>query len=430
MRLDLVPRLRRFLTPGLLWIPIAIGSLAGWSLPFAVERQDEEWMDFRATRGRAGMPMALEERFLQLNTDQKDWVPLAANFPRRYSSQTLRTNRPVYPAIAGGLCRSIDSLRSFPDYTLSGFRQPCSIRTAFLASLLTNWLILILGVFGFFHLLVRLGFPAGVAALAAAHVALSPLVLWNLSEASPDLALLLIILIALWTFYYVYRSRPGSGRGRLAIGLMGGLPLGTSMLIKAHYDVLATGWFALTAARKWKSALITFVGHLVPLLAWIAILAFVGWEYENPEIDDYGQGVWIWRDFIYLDIDKQLVTIIEYLKTYAASMWSAFGPIILTFALIGLSIGDERPVGNLYLACLLVIVVNLTFLFAIRRPFPYLVSEVFVIVYPLAAVGLDAVLRRLGNVAFSPAATLYLFIATIAAWVFSKPAAYAWSFFG
>lgn len=416
--------------PTLLWLALVVGSVAGGALPFVVDRNDSEWADFLAARERAGLPLEIPHEVIQLNVDQPDWLMLSADFPSHYALQPYRTNRPVYPAIVSGFCRMVNGVHHFGSRGLSALSEPCGVRKAYVASIITNWLILLGSVLVFFHLLVFLGLHPETATLAAGQIALSPLVLWNLAEASPDLALLLIVGAGLWVFSLA--CLPKSDRGR-STGwlLLGGAILGVMMLLKAHYDILAVGWLVLIALRKYREAMLLFVGHVVILAAWLALVQLVGWEFRNPELSHYRQGLWIFESFLDMGLPEQLETLASHGKDYLRSTLMAFGPVVLLFAVVGFT---SRAQDQRVWAWLtgVVIAVNWLFLFAIRRPFAYLVSAIFIIVYPLAAegarIGID-ILRTHTALKRTTGQAAYLLLATAAAWALSKPWNYDWIFF-
>jgi hypothetical protein len=399
--------------------------VAGWSLPFAIERNEARWLEIRARRGVENEPLSIQERFYALNVDQPGWLHASADFPRYYSAKPKRIHRPVYPALVGATCHTIQGVQLTARMGPSAFLQPCSLRHAFVAALMVNWLILVVSVFAFYHFLTRLGLSAFAGQLGAAQLALSPLVLWNLAEASPDLALLAIVTGSLWLFLFAaqpsLRSPLIASDDSMGRGFAAGIGLGTAMLVKAHYDVLAAGWFFMLSLRKWRSVLASFAGHLLPLLSWLGFISLVGWRYYNPEIEEYGQGVWIWRDFFHRGPGDQAALLWRHSLEYMQSLFSAFGPVVLAAAAYGLWVGRRRYLNRLPLIAVVAVALNFLFLFAIRRPHPYLVSETFFVVYPLAALAIASRVASRSERKRAIVGAAYLLAAAAVAWVVSMP---------
>jgi hypothetical protein len=196
------------------------------------------------------------------------------------------------------------------------------------------------------------------------------------SEASPDLTAVAIVVSALWLFTILDQR----GTTRVSIGI--GLLLGLLMLIKGQYGVLMTGWVVLFLRRRYRATVISFIAHILPLLGWIGLLNLWGLEYYNHEIEYFHQIVWIWEEFIHWPLSQQLHYWIVYTVDYMREFGKAFGPIIIFAAAWGLWQRENR---KWWLLTVVALFMNYWFLFAIQRPSSYLTALTFFVVYPLSA---------------------------------------------
>jgi hypothetical protein len=397
-----------------LWVAILVMSIAGWVLPFVVER--EGWSD--VWEQESGLLSSLEKRYLQLNTDQAGWILLSSDFPYHYWHDDGRINRPIYPMVVSVVCRLGHGTINFPKMGFAAFVQPCSRQITFGAALAVNWVVLALSVFGFYWLLRRWHFANRIALISAAQLALSPMVLWHLSDAATNLISIGIAVAALWLFTLCSESLGGYATIRRA--WWSGLALGVLVLAKPQYDILFLGWIALAYLHRWRATIVSFLAHLIPVFAWIVLVESSGLNYRN-EAELYGQGVWIWREFVFWSLKEQLVCLLTHTLQFIRSLIYAFGPLTLAATAVGVwkftRLRSLRWLGGVCVGLGL----SWAALFAIRRPFPYLLTLHFYSVYPLAAHGLDTLIHRF-HLPVRRARVVYLVLCTAAAWLIYTPA--------
>lgn len=333
-----------------LWVAIFVITIVGLTLPFIYRRPGEDW---RPVERRGSAELSLEERFFQFNTDQRGWIRLGADFPFHYWEDDTRINRPVYPALLSVLCRPVQGMLHLPQDGVAAFSSPCSIPLTFVSSVVLNLIILSFSVFGFYHIVIKWQFSKDVAFICATLLALAPVVAWNLTEASPDLASIALVVICLWLFTIVYEQDNGY------YGLWCGLGMGVLTLLKAHYDILVIGWLVLLYYRKFRMVIVTFLSHFIPLGVWILLLTSVGLEYYNLEIRANSQGTWVFTEFITWPFLEQINYVMHDVTTYFWEFIAEFGPVTLMIGLMGLFHFDRQQClswGGFY--CLLFLLIG------------------------------------------------------------------------
>jgi hypothetical protein len=436
-------QLRRFFTPAWLWMPVIIGSFLAGSLPFVCVRTGDQWEAFRGPR--AGLPLSLIEKLYQLNVDQPDWIWLIRHFPAGYGRNNYRINRPGYPALVWLACRGSQGVEGLVRLAPGAWLRPCSEAHAIFSGIAVNWLLFVFSIFGFCGLLVRWKVTRSSAALASAHLALSPFMHWALVPVSTNLTQFPITLATLWLITFILEAagksrhgssgrceerlpsssagdnnpgdpcpvRPGQradpGRGLQSrrplakqvpdllaallrqptlLTFCAGLTAGSLTLIKGQYDALVTGWLVMAWLRRLRELVPFFLAHFFPLVAWIGIVSAAGWVWRVPEFSDFRQGIWIWEEFLRWPLARQGSYFLDHLNNYGLLFYRCFGPITLFFMAIGLA---RLLAGRAFLALFLffsTVLVNLLFVFAIRRPYAVYAAETFFVVLPVAVYGL------------------------------------------
>lgn len=398
-----------------LWVAILVASMAGWVLPFVVERKG--WSD--VWEQESGLLSSLEKRILQLNTDQAGWILLSSDFPYHYWHDNLRINRPVYPMVVSVACRVGHGTINLLKMGFAAFAQPCPHWITFGAALAVNWMVLTLAVFGFYWLLRRWRFADRIALISAAQLALSPLVLWHLSDAAPNLVSIGIAVASLWLFTLC--SEDLGKYATIHRAWWSGLALGALMLAKSQYDILFVGWIALAYLRRWRATIVSFIAHLVPFIAWVGLLKLWGLDYYYHEVETVGQGVWIWREFVFRSLKEQLACLSTHTLQYVRSLIYAFGPLTLVAAAVGGWVFVRRRSLRWLGGAFVGLGISWSFLFAIRRPYPYLLTLIFYFVYPLVAHGIDTLIHRF-HLPVRGAMVAYLVLCTAATWWIYTPA--------
>jgi hypothetical protein len=378
------------IAPKWLWLAVIVGSLTGWLFPFTFQRQEPwgEW--FRAER--PGLPLSPRERIYQLNTDQRGhWIPLIQEFPFLYSRQQLRINRPVYPGLVSALCRLSQGFQSLIIGNPRSGKTGCDYANAMASGFVLNWILFVWSTVTFYRVLLAWNVDIRIATLSAAHYALSPFILFHLLDVSTNLIAFPIAVAALWIFTRL-AQRPDTGWDSQP--LIYGLGLGALMLGKAQYDVLCVGWLALSYLRRWGAMFISFAAHLVPLLAWIGLIALFGLTYYNKEIAENGEGVWLIQEFVYWPLWDQFHYVAAHTVVYMFELLAAFGPVTLFFFIFGQC---WLIAENMWKASALVglaLLINWLFILAIKMKGVLYVGEAFFVIYPVASLGVTIVARR------------------------------------
>ncbi|MFC2173472.1 hypothetical protein ACFLU6_12695 [Acidobacteriota bacterium] len=406
------------LKPFELWLLVFFVTLCSFALPFMLERNDERWARTTTRIEQKGGSIIPPEPVLQLNIDQLEWIDLAADFPHAYMNPELqgRMARPVYPAMVSTASRLYQGITELPGAGFSAFIGPCSPLEAYRSAVIINWLVLMLSVFGFYHLLQRWRFNHATALLAAAHLALTMNVLFTLPVITPDLSVLGIVVAALWLFSAC--SRHG-GREIHPLGaIVCGLLMGLLLMVKQHYDVMATVWILLLLTKRWRTAGITFIAHFLPHACWVGILRLMGLAYTSREVDDYGQGTWIIEEFLFLPSKHKLVTLWDFTLDYLHGLHLLYGPVILLAAAIGIIALLRKRAFDWIIVAFAGIVMNGTLTFAINlgASSRFILSSFFII-YPLAAIGVEGLCARLGSPVRKKVLLLYLVLATAMVWI-------------
>ena len=347
--------------------------------PVTYEARGKNWDDTLAYLGKSQQELTYLEHFYQLNTDIPGWIAVAASFPHHYYTANARINRPLYPAIISAFCRTIGILKNYP-----GENNPtCSHNTVFYSGIFVNTVLVLVTLVLWVNLLRKymqdesIVFLSGLAMVTSAHT------LWSLPQPSTNIIGLFIVVFTAWVFEKILRLQHFPFATLLTYSLVYGI----LMLAKSNYSVLFIFLLiVLRYRRNLVNIVIFMVLHFIPLLFWMAVLDRFGLAYYNHEIATYGQGTWIFEDFIYRDRRQMYHDVVDFLGFFTSRMIFSFGPLalgLLAFSLVKPSIAA----GHRWVVMATVVGVA-TFLFLIRRAPPFLVFDAFFSVLPAVAAGL------------------------------------------
>lgn len=357
--------------PDVAWLLALMALSLGLAVatPFCVERQGGDWNRYRGAR--AGKPLDMRERLLQLDTDQLVWLETIADFPGYFYINNYRLGRPLYPALASLVARLSQSV---PDPRR--FVEPSSMQRAYAAALVVNVVLFVACVLGFFEFLLHKSAPPEVAWLSAALLALSGHMFWGLIYASTFLVSIGIVVASLWIFDWII-----VGKDRWTPAVVGGLLLGLLMLGKEHYDVLVAGWAVVIFHRAWRAALVSFAAQAVPLAAWIGVAALMRLPY-------YSGAASVDADVVFGAPPGGVAELFYLTSRYPWAFLGAFGPVVLILAAVGFKSLGRRG-ATLAVALFGFALLNLAIiLFGTRRCYPFYPVLLFPIVFPVAACGL------------------------------------------
>jgi hypothetical protein len=374
-----------------------IGTLI---LPFVVERQGTDSFDFdeRDTSAEALETFNVYARYEQFNVDVNSYLRFTRYFPQSLYDDPLESvsyrYRPLYLAVSSIIPRVVALISKWPDWH-SALTEPTALRLTFLSMLFTNFVLLLAGIQIFYSWMLR-HFPTTVSFIAAIMLVLSPQ--WFIAANTVTTRIVgyvvLIVVPYLFDRWLLGDEEPGWKR-ILGVSLVAG----TLFLGKTNYDAIMACWLWAIYLRRWRALFGTFFLFLIPLVVWVGILALMGLEYYNHDVVVYRQGVWM------LDAlrDGKLWSIYPRATSQASSFLGgvigAFSIPILLLAVWALA-AEEQPLSTerkrLYLLAFIAV---MGFAVIVGHPagggkFSF---DVFFVIYPLAAVGLVALVQRLSE---------------------------------
>lgn len=388
----------------LLALLVVTAFFAIFVMPFMILRGESTWI-----RQNTG-PLNFEEHYAQINSDIPVWVISTAMFPYGLKEEPLRINRPVYLAVQSIMPRLTNIALRLPDLH-QGVRGRINYNVTQFWMLAMNVVFVALALVTFLAW-ARPRFGAMPAFLAALFFVVSPQTLNSLSKASPEAAGLLISVLSVALFdRWLLRDEPPSWRTIFWVSQA----IGLFMLVKGHYHILFFCWLWALSRRRWRVTAGTLALHLIPLLLWMLILKLVGLEYYNHESEVYRQGVWI-LDYLKAGrvMDIYWVALTS-LSQFTQILAVAFTPLEWALALGALLFAADRIGTQNRVLFALLFVSEAAFMVLIARAPFYLVFDLYLFVYPCAAIGLIAVARYLASSVFhrSPGTILPRLVAVV-----------------
>jgi hypothetical protein len=164
------------------------------------------------------------------------------------------------------------------------------------------------------------------------------------------------------------------------------------MLGRQNYSAyLAILLYALYL-RRFLDVAVSVAAHFLPLLIWLGVLAWLGVPYRNTEAAQYGQGVWLFTEFIHYSPLAMAKTVAIWISTYlggaSVHLWV---PAALGLFWVR---ENEQMRGKIPLGLLgLMVLANWMQVFAARR-LTHLPDDLWFILFPLIGF---AVFRMLGE---------------------------------
>lgn len=317
----------------------------------------------------------------QYDMDSQVELYSAVGFPFNLHETPQRINRPLYPALAR-LLGEVYFLVAYPFYKLSLLHRA-------VLGYLTLKLLVFTG-FGllFFHFARRyVGDKPALLGLALiltdrfSLMAISTYHTYELEFISP------LVIAALFASLC---QRYSMGRNLIFSLLVGLLMLGRQNY-SCYLAVLLYGLYL----RRFLDVAVSVAAHLLPLLAWLAVLAWLGVAYRNTEATEYGQGVWFFKEFIHYSPLVMAKTVATWLSTY---LQAAFAPVWALAALGLVWVRENQEArGKIPLGLLgLMVFTNWFQVFAARRV-RHLPDDLWFILYPLAGFAFFRLLGKAGK---------------------------------
>jgi hypothetical protein len=305
----------------------------------------------------------------------------AAYFPEYYRIDKTRINRPGYPALAHTLGRVFGVL-AFPIYRMDPLTQ------GLLGYMTLKLLIYLSGAFAFYYL-VRRWFERRVALLAVLLLLLHPFaVIFSTTFHTSELQFITpIILLALWFKLGDLYSH----KNNIVFSLLAGL----LMLAKQNYAIyLAILAFSFFVLKRYKESILSFLVHLVPLGIWMFALKMLGIPYYNHESAN-GLGVWLYQDLIFRNPLEIVQTVLGSVNLWLSALIGHFS-LLVPAALAALVIVSARHAfsRNYYLFAGFFTFFSWLQTFAANRYNSYMTSDLSIIIFPLAAYAIWAILEK------------------------------------
>ncbi len=345
----------------------------------------------------------------QYNGDAAVEFLSGAYFPSYYRIDKTRINRPAYPLMVK-LIGSLYALVSYPIYHLSPLLSG-------MLGYITLKLIIYLSAAILLYNITKRYFPPNISLLAVFLLFLHPFSItfigtFHTSElqfVNP------ILIIYLWLNLIDNYSSKKNIFSSLLIGIL--------MLAKQNYAIyLAILAYSFFVLKRRRESLLSFVVHLIPLLAWFITLHYLHIPYHNQEAAD-GQVVWL------LDLFRTLnPVLIAKSLLLAMSGWllslTSFFHILLLIAL--LSWTKVKEVFNTKEKIFFLFFIGMALLqtVAAKRYAPYMSADVAILIVPLAAWGLWSLVEQFNlrkYVPFFLSAYLTLGLATLVTFPWQSP---------
>ncbi len=357
---------------GIIILIFAISSNLAWlNPPRSSEVKGGKFMKFSET-----IPF-----MWQYSSDSKLEIVSAGGFPSVFKTIPMRINRPLYPMIVHYLGDSVA-------YFTSLFVKLAPFYSTAIGYILLKLWVYILGAILMYQLLLpfyqnrRFWAVYAVALTFFHHFSIENIAKYHTTELQ-----VISPIIILYLFTQLVKSY--SVQKNIIFSII----IGSLMLAKQNYAVyLAVLLYALLYWR-FKEVAISTAAHFIPLLLWLAFLHVYGLEYYNHEAVAYSQGVWLYQEFIQLNVFEMIQTVLNFVEShlmYAVKHYSIW--LFLAFlALGGFSFKRKKDVTLLFLLCM-----GTTWLqwFAARRYDPYMTADYTIFVFGMATMALCRVFKR------------------------------------
>lgn len=294
----------------------------------------------------------------------------AVQFPEIFHHADARVSRPVYPAMARGIGFLLQ-------VTYSPFTRIDPILATIFGHLFLK--IAMYTIFGF--LLFRLSRkfmdekPAFLPVMlilfhshAITHVA---------SYGTVDLQFISPLIICCLFFNI-------SSKYNTTKNILYSLIIGVLMLAKENYALyLAVVLFSLYK-KQYKKISLSVLIHLIPLGIWLVFLKMYGLKYSHHGAEVYDQGVWLWREFIFMSPVEMLKTVQHSIALYIKCL-AEFHVFWLFIAFYSLNDMRKELGNNVILFISIFVFTNWLQIFTAKRYLAYMTSDLSFIIFGLAS---------------------------------------------
>jgi hypothetical protein len=317
----------------------------------------------------------------QYNGDATVEFLSGAYFPEYFRVDKTRINRPAYPLLVK-IFGEVYGLIAKPFYELG------ILARAMLGYITLKLLVYLAGALALYHI-SRRWFSAEASLLAVSLLLLHPFAItyiatFHTSELQFFTPIFLI-------FFWLNLSDRYSHKKNILFSLAAG----ALMLAKQNYAIyLAILLFSFFFLKRYKESVLSFLVHLVPLAGWLIALKMLGIPYYNHESAS-GLGVWLYQDLIH----RSPIGILQSLALGTNAWLIAFFGFFSFFAIAALyapylpTVREKFSRSHL---SFLAIFISMSWLqtFAANRYASYMVSDLSVYIFPLAACAILALLTE------------------------------------
>jgi hypothetical protein len=298
---------------------------------------------------------------LELNT--------AAFFPAYYHRRPVRINRPTYPLLVRFLAEPLYwCVRPFVDSKETHLRRYAAIGGYIMLKLMVYSIAALCAYSLMEPLCGRFAAHWSIAAMFFHHFAIRYIATYHTTEMQFINGIIVLYLFAKVARAYSWQKNVGAS-----------LVIGVLVLAKQNYAIYGGVLLFLLVQKKWKEAALSFLVHLMVLGAWLLWLKTMGLSYYNHELEAYGQGVWLYREFIYFPFLQQVKTVISAAKQ-SFGAYAGHYSVFAAGALI--AVGSKWPWKSrplqLVICCVIMIFMQM---FAARRFEPYMAADLSLFIY-------------------------------------------------
>ncbi|MDP8255172.1 MAG: hypothetical protein P9M14_05440 [Candidatus Alcyoniella australis] len=289
-----------------------------------------------------------------------------------YDRIPTRTNRPLFNGIVHGIQR-------FIGLSLRPFCQHEKLIFAAIGFIILN--LITVNVFAYLGYLVLREFIEDTPATLAVLILLfHRFTISYITTYHTALLEILSPVVIIFLFMKLYKDP------RLSRVALYSLIVGVLMLGKQNYStyiaLLGLGLFN----RKFFTVFISVVVQFIPLALWILYLKSTGLPYYNHEAAAYGQGVWLYQEYIYLPVFEMISRMLSGIFMYGKILLRFYG-IWLLLALAAVMLRPKPALFKgtwLTVSLLLLIFFNFLQVFAAKRYIPYMTADISIVVLGLA----------------------------------------------
>lgn len=177
-----------------------------------------------------------------------------------------------------------------------------------------------------------------------------------------------------------------------------GLVVGVLMLTRQNYASFLAIIGTATLAKQWRFIAIAVSAHVIPLALWLCYLMFEGIPYHNYETQKFGQGIWLFTELPAYSWTAMGEVLCHLFQLFCAGFFRTFsvcGVVAVFFLPSFLRDKSIRRVSFVLPYVTLLLGATLLQFIAARRGESYLTGDVAVVVFLVAAFGMERLFVRI-----------------------------------